>query len=151
MNTYITADYITANSLTMLQKSSTHSMEQLTSYVSSKEHSLGTPHLKDMTSGINSTNNGLNSLTLSPMIPSNNIIQQFIIFLYENNALKPYKDNLLKSSSNKLRILNPFYGMHNYNGIISSAFVWSETPQGHHFWDKLDNEWHYILININNN
>lgn len=146
MNTFITADNITP--IFQSLKLSIPSMEQLTLYVSSKEHSLGTPHLKDMTSGIKSTNNGLNSLTHTPMIPSNNIIQQFLTFLYNNNALKPYKDNMLKSSNHKLRILNPFYGMHNYNGIISSAFVWSETPQGHTFWDKLDNEWHHILINI---
>lgn len=82
------------------------------------------------------------------MTSSNNIIQQFIIFLYENNALKPYKDNLLKSMGNKLKIINPFYARHDYYTNISAAFTWSITPQGHTFWEQLDNKWHHILNNI---
>lgn len=82
------------------------------------------------------------------MTPSNNIMQQFIIFLYKNNALKPYKDNLLKAHKKAPLIykINPFYEKKSsYASLISTAFIWDDTPQGFKFWSNLSIQWSYKL------
>jgi len=34
-------------------------------------------------------------------------------------------------------------------GLISSAFSWDLSPQGHTFWDKLNDKWQDIIIGVN--
>ena len=82
---------------------------------------------------------------------------EFLKFLKKHNALKPFKQNVLRtlkrqcsSCITQYTMVNPFVSSHilpyEYNSlfgyaIIDQSFVWAATPQGHDYWHELDLEW----------
>lgn len=78
------------------------------------------------------------------------IVIDFIRFLKSHSAYEYYlenakikKCNVLKEIMKRKAILN----------LIATAFAWDETPQGTHYWIKIDDKWvgyvkwkyHYIF------
>jgi hypothetical protein len=63
-------------------------------------------------------------------------------FFKQNKLLKEYYVNLKKSKRdiNNSQLI----------GLVSNSFTWSDTPQGHSFWRKVDDDFNeYVNENIN--
>jgi hypothetical protein len=86
------------------------------------------------------------------------ILREFFKFLKENNAFITYRINLSNNISRRNK--NGFFnGIHTkiftkrerYETLkfelINYAFTWSDTPQRHKYWSKLDNLWRRKLRN----
>ena len=99
---------------------------------------------------------------------SNNIAEQyskeiklkFLQFLKKHNAIEKYKQNIIKQSIDKSRlgdvlsilscqkfiVANSSHGQdfqyyQYFTQLINYAFCWSETPQGHNYWEGLSVKW----------
>ena len=85
---------------------------------------------------------------------------KFLQFLKEYDAFKKYKQNIIKQSIDKSRlgdVLNilscqkfiltnsrhgqDFQYYQYFTQLINYAFCWSETPQGHNYWENLSVKW----------
>ena len=60
---------------------------------------------------------------------------KFLKFLAEHNALIPYILNFEKDSFSEFITLNV------PEDFITCAFIWSDTPQGFHYWKNLSDLW----------
>lgn len=60
----------------------------------------------------------------------------FLNFLNEHKALENFMNNI-KRDSNMTLYLMPSY----YYDIIDLSFTWSNTPQGHDYWKKINKKW----------
>lgn len=98
---------------------------------------------------------------------SNNIAQQyskeiklkFLQFLKKHNAIEKYKRNIIKNIDKRrigdvlsilsckklietnMRYERGFNHYRYYKQLINYAFCWSETSQGHDYWENLNNLW----------
>lgn len=98
---------------------------------------------------------------------SNNIVTQyskeikfkFLQFLKKHNAMAKYKHNIIETiDETKIgdvlsvlsckKMIDPhmrhgqdfnYYGY--YMQLINYAFCWSDTPQGHNYWENLNDLW----------
>ena len=59
------------------------------------------------------------------------VLQKFISFLEENDALFPYINNLNR----------PLDTLLSTNRFIMGAFYWEKTAEGHNFWRDLSTKW----------
>ena len=73
----------------------------------------------------------------------------FYRFLKEEGVFTYYFKNLYEVCENcsdievkKLRNIMCRYPME----LINYAFMWRETPQGHHFWSFINNKWKIIYM-----
>ena len=66
--------------------------------------------------------------------------KKFIEFLKDNGVYEKYMLNLLKD----------FMEWSDAKIVISSYFVWEDTPEGFAFWSELNRKW-YKLLSENNN
>lgn len=88
------------------------------------------------------------------------MVVQFLSFLKENNALRGYQravrkqrwsyfktieNNINPFTIEPIRIL--FYPIE-YCELISMAFYWRATPEGHEYWIKLDRKWRRKIKDI---
>lgn len=62
--------------------------------------------------------------------------EEFIVFLKKHRVYKKYMSNL-KESGRTVKTIKEIGAV----GLISSAFVWRKTPEGHEFWRNLDDIW----------
>ena len=58
-------------------------------------------------------------------------------FLYDNDALEEWYRNTIAHNGS----MRKYDRDEPYNSPIMNAFGWSETPEGHDFWSKLNNKW----------
>lgn len=57
---------------------------------------------------------------------------------YFNVSRDIFINQLKRSYSNQRRTLDTLLlECYNYGDLISRAFTWSNTPQGHHFWSNI--------------
>ena len=70
----------------------------------------------------------------------------FKAFLKNEGAWNVYKDNL---STLRGKTVSEFYSTC-YRPIqyTNACFIWESTPQGQHFWEKLDKQWVKILKHV---
>ena len=69
-------------------------------------------------------------------------LKKFTCFLKENNCYNEYFNNY----NIEFAMLSFVYLLdHNYKGLFYSAFVFSETKEGHKFWHDLDNKWNNYI------
>lgn len=72
---------------------------------------------------------------------TNEIKKIFYRFLREENAFTFYFKNLSEdyrdASNEKLYHMV----LHHPTELINYAFSWSNTPQGHSFWNRLNDKW----------
>ena len=85
---------------------------------------------------------------------------KFLQFLKANDAFKKYKQNIIAQSIDKSRLgdvlsilscqkfilANSIHGQdfqyyQYFTQLINYAFCWSETPQGHGYWENLSVKW----------
>ena len=64
-----------------------------------------------------------------------NIVQ----FLKDNGVYEVFFENLFKQKQGRDLSDYFLFGFSNYNAI-SSAFTWSNTPEGHTFWSEISEE-----------
>jgi hypothetical protein len=88
------------------------------------------------------------------------MVAEFLLFLKENNALNGYQRALRKQKRPYFETIenniNPFtiepikvlFNPIRYCELINYAFHWSSTPEGHAYWEKLDNKWRRIIKDI---
>lgn len=78
------------------------------------------------------------------------IIRKFKIFLKKEGVFYDYLKNCHRLNHDKHRLYtNPFstypiqriLKQKHYEQLISSAFMWIETPQGYEFWDRINDKW----------
>lgn len=78
------------------------------------------------------------------------IIRKFKIFLKKEGVFYDYLKNCYLLNHDKHRLYtNPFSNplfqdilkQKLYANLISSAFMWLETPQGHEFWERINDKW----------
>ena len=74
-------------------------------------------------------------------------IEIFIEFLANNGCLSQFKYNFLLYIKKK-----SFLKEHPsiYGNLISTSFIWKDTPEGHTFWMTLDNKWREYYQTIGN-
>lgn len=88
------------------------------------------------------------------------MVAEFLLFLKENNALSGYQNAVriqkrpyFKTIENNI---NPFtiepirilFKPKQYCELINVAFTWASTPEGHEYWEKLDNKWRKRIIGL---
>lgn len=85
---------------------------------------------------------------------------KFLQFLRANDAFKKYRHNIIKQSIDKSKLgdvlsilscqkllwANSRFGQdfqyyHYFTQLINYAFCWSETSQGHKYWEGLNAKW----------
>lgn len=71
------------------------------------------------------------------------IAKDFIIFLKENDILLEFNRNL-KIGREKYDLLRLYRNPHH---MITLAFEWHATKEGHHFWVEFHNKWYDIVVN----
>lgn len=78
------------------------------------------------------------------------IEEQFILFLEKNNCKDKYfKNNESCYAFDKYKIL---LESKLYVSLILDSFSWISSPEGHEYWEKLNNKWIGIYKNyIKNN
>lgn len=66
---------------------------------------------------------------------------KFYKFLNDNDALNEYLDNIKRV--NGIPISLEYIVKESVNGsdLISSAFTWSNSPEGYEYWRELDIKW----------
>jgi len=62
--------------------------------------------------------------------------EEFIVFLKKHRVYKKYMSNL-RESGQTVEYMKAAPAV----GLISWAFVWRKTPEGHEFWEGLDDIW----------
>ena len=72
-------------------------------------------------------------------------------FLKENNCVKQFVWNFNNShygkpNENLIDFLDEFKN----EGFFSPAFVWSKTPEGNDYWNRLNTKWNEISVTLNN-
>ena len=78
------------------------------------------------------------------------ILKRFCSFLKENNIYDSFLYNCYLFGNNECTIENMVYfitvGIKQYKGIylISDAFDWGETSEGHAFWQDLNDKWRKV-------
>ena len=84
------------------------------------------------------------------------ILPFFIRFLKKEHSLQRYMKNLNSDNGYNLRIwyyensdvshflFKDIYTNNGYN-LLNKAFRWSETEEGHAFWQDLNNKWKFKL------
>lgn len=88
------------------------------------------------------------------------IIRKFKIFLKKEGVFYDYLKNCYLLNHGKHRLYtNPFsipffqdmFKRKLYTQLISSSFIWIETPQGYKFWERINDKWHekYNIIKRN--
>jgi len=65
--------------------------------------------------------------------------ERFEAFLIENDALDNFKEAFREGSIRET--LEEYIKMVPEDSIISGAFVWYISPQGSHYWTKLNIKW----------
>lgn len=75
----------------------------------------------------------------------NKSLKLFYQFLEANGALIAWEQNY---TNRQAEVDDPksraefFYTLISHqHSWIGAAFLWSDTPQGHYYWDQLDNKW----------
>jgi hypothetical protein len=69
------------------------------------------------------------------------LIREFKKFLYDNDALIEFERNFRKYAKKADIKGNIIY--HNSEGnMLSAAFYWLESPEGHEYWSRLSEKWH---------
>ena len=63
------------------------------------------------------------------------ISEKLTKFLAENDSLDQFKSNIKNMGSAKT--IKDFHD-------ISSSFIWEASPQGHYYWQKLDEKFNKI-------
>jgi hypothetical protein len=79
---------------------------------------------------------------------------KFIEFLKQNNALEAFNDmvELRIKENNDIVDLLDYLSDQDPQDFVSSIYIWSQSKQGHIFWNILDNKWRkYIEYNETNN
>lgn len=77
------------------------------------------------------------------IIEEENKLEKFLSFLKENKVYYRFLKIINFDTKYIIKALNEFPF-----SIISNAFTWSNTEEGHDFWHDLDNKW-IILYKIN--
>ena len=73
---------------------------------------------------------------------SQQILPLFTRFLHEKRCTYRFRKNLYQRMLQCQTPLPPQqFPITNFIG----AFQWSLTPEGHRFWEKLDNDWHSFI------
>ena len=66
-------------------------------------------------------------------------------FLKKKNAWETYVTNVRMQNRKLNRAFFPFAELKRKRDIIDYSFTWSETPQGHDYWEKLHYEYRTML------
>jgi hypothetical protein len=69
------------------------------------------------------------------------MLEKFITFLIEHNALKAYGRNLYREYKTIQKASEFLQGCCRDYDLFMGAFVWSSTKEGAAFWAKLYREW----------
>ena len=71
-----------------------------------------------------------------------NLIDEFVAFLEENNIKELYKKALIENG-----VINYLHFLEDSKprNFICGAFSWSNTPEGHKFWQDVDLKWVTLL------
>ena len=72
------------------------------------------------------------------------IFANFFHFLLSNNAFNLYFENLFNDATDPIAALTT---KKNGMWLISSAFSWSDSPQGYDFWNELHQKWQTLQYN----
>jgi len=62
----------------------------------------------------------------------------FKAFLIANNILNNYNNNYDEEFSKNI-------DMNIKENFIACAFNWIESPEGHDFWEEIDDKWNYVI------
>jgi hypothetical protein len=72
--------------------------------------------------------------------------QELRKFLIDNNCLEEYIENCENKKLDPACMNYPeTFDIRNPVQYISDPFNWTNSPQGHNFWAKLDNKWCMVL------
>ena len=68
----------------------------------------------------------------------NNAVKIFRQFLRQRNAWEPY---VIHTRKNVMRPFYPNVQRSSPTTFLNCAFAWSYTPQGHNYWQQINDEW----------
>ena len=85
------------------------------------------------------------------------MVAEFLLFLKKNNALNGYRNAVKEYRRSHFKtienIINPFtiepikvlFKPEEYRELIDLAFYWRATPEGHAYWEELDQKWRKMI------
>lgn len=62
----------------------------------------------------------------------------------DKDTKRKYLDNLLENAKVKSGLIHHIGNLDDKSKFISSAFIWSNTPEGHLFWSEKDEYWQFL-------
>lgn len=73
---------------------------------------------------------------------------RFEKFLINRNLLEKFKHNLKNRTDHSIiRTIPALLILKPPTSLISSAFIWDNSPEGHSFWGAVDEDWRRCLKN----
>lgn len=77
------------------------------------------------------------------------LLHLFYRFLKLNNVFNSFKYNVTLKSKESYRYKINYIKNELSDSLISNAFTWANTKEGHEFWENIDDKWCDIISKYN--